>query len=87
MVFALEAVSRVTLYSRNGETITARYPQIAEALSSIRRDAVIDGELAALGAQGISRFQLVQNALRSQATPRYYVFDLMLLPRPLIPSG
>lgn len=70
---------RVTLYSRNGQVITAGYPQIAEALSSIRRDAVIDGELAALDAQGISRFQLLQNALRSQAKLRYYVFDLMFL--------
>jgi bifunctional non-homologous end joining protein LigD len=47
----------------------------------------MDGELADLDAQGISRFQLLQNALPSQATLRYYVFDLMLLPRPIIPSG
>jgi bifunctional non-homologous end joining protein LigD len=71
--------SKVTLYSRNGQVITAGYPRVANALESMKRDAVIDGELAALDAQGISRFQLLQNAFRAQATLRYYVFDLMFL--------
>jgi bifunctional non-homologous end joining protein LigD len=45
----------------------------------VRGDAVLDGELVALDDNGISRFQLLQNALRAQATLRYYLFDLTSL--------
>jgi bifunctional non-homologous end joining protein LigD len=70
---------RVTLYSRNGKIISESYRQVAKALEKVKGDAVLDGELVALDAQGISRFQLLQNALRSQATLCYYLFDLMFL--------
>jgi bifunctional non-homologous end joining protein LigD len=78
MVSCIEG-GKVTLYSRNGQVITAGYPRVAKALERVGLDAVIDGELAALDAQGVSRFQLLQNAFRAQATLRYYVFDLMFL--------
>ena len=42
-------------------------------------DAVIDGELVAIDAHGISRFQLLQNALRTAANLRYCAFDIMFL--------
>jgi bifunctional non-homologous end joining protein LigD len=45
----------------------------------MKGDAVLDGELVALDEHGISRFQLLQNALRAQATLRYYLFDLTFL--------
>jgi len=38
---------------------------------------VIDGELVAIGSDGLSHFQLLQNALRHQAKLRYCAFDLM----------
>ncbi len=59
--------------------MTARYADVTEALHTIRRNAVIDGELVALDARGRSRFQLLQNALRGKARLRYYVFDLLFL--------
>src|SRR5262245_933260 len=68
-----------SLYSRNGNDVTRRYPQVAEALHAIKRDAVLDGELVALDAEGRSRFQLLQNALRGKARLRYYAFDLLFL--------
>src|SRR5262245_12086460 len=52
---------RVRLYSRNGKIISDTYLPVACALEKIKQDAVIDGELAALDAHGISRFQLLQN--------------------------
>lgn len=70
---------RVTLYSRNGKIVSESYRQVAQALEKVKADAVLDGELVALDEQGISRFQLLQNALRAQATLRYYIFDLMFL--------
>jgi bifunctional non-homologous end joining protein LigD len=69
----------VTLYSRNGKLLSDNYRPVARALEKIGRDAVIDGELVALDAQGVSHFQLLQNALRTQARLRYVIFDLMFL--------
>ncbi len=70
----------VRLFSRNGIEVTARYPAIAQALRAIAEPCVIDGELVALDAKGRSRFQLLQNALRDEATRlQYCVFDLLFL--------
>jgi bifunctional non-homologous end joining protein LigD len=68
---------RATLYSRNGKIISDSYIEVAKALESIKHDAVIDGELVAIGSDGLSHFQLLQNARRHQAKLRYYTFDLM----------
>jgi bifunctional non-homologous end joining protein LigD len=76
MVATIER-GEVTLYSRNGKIITHSYIEVANALEGIKRDAVIDGELVAIGSDGLSHFQLLQNALRHQAKLRYCAFDLM----------
>jgi bifunctional non-homologous end joining protein LigD len=76
MVATIER-GEVTLYSRNGKIITHSYIEVAKALEGIKRDAVIDGELVAIGSDGLSHFQLLQNALRYQAKLRYCAFDLM----------
>jgi bifunctional non-homologous end joining protein LigD len=68
---------KVALYSRNGKIISRSYIEVAKALEGVRGDAVIDGELVALGKDGISHFQLLQNALRREAKLLYCAFDLM----------
>ena len=78
MIASIER-GRVTLYSRNGLNVSDRYAPVAAALGKLKRDAVLDGELAALDRQGVSRFQLLQNALRSEARLLYCFFDLMFL--------
>src|SRR6266478_216214 len=40
---------------------------------------VSDNELVALDAHGISRFQLLQNALRTTVNLRYCIFDIMFV--------
>jgi bifunctional non-homologous end joining protein LigD len=67
----------VALYSRNGKVISDSYRAVAQALEKVQSDAVLDGELVALDAKGISHFQLLQNALRAEAPLRYCVFDVM----------
>jgi len=69
----------VTLYSRSGLIVSDNYKPIARALEKVRQDAVIDGELVAFDAKGISRFQLLQNALRTTTNLYYCVFDIMSL--------
>jgi bifunctional non-homologous end joining protein LigD len=68
---------KVALYSRNGKVISHSYIEVAKALEGVEGDAVIDGELVALDKDGISHFQLLQNALRHEAKLLYCVFDLM----------
>src|SRR5262245_11890020 len=78
MVACLER-GKVTLYSRNGKIISDSYRPVAEALERLKADAVLDGELVALDRRGVSHFQLLQNALRAEATLRYAIFDLLFL--------
>jgi len=67
----------VTLYSRNGLIVSRNYMEVAKALEGVKGDAVIDGELVAIGKDGVSHFQLLQNALRHEAKLQYCAFDLM----------
>lgn len=67
----------VTLYSRNGKIISHSYVEVAQALEAVKGDVVIDGELVAIGKDGVSHFQLLQNAFRHQAKLQYCAFDLM----------
>jgi bifunctional non-homologous end joining protein LigD len=66
----------VALYSRNGKIISRSYIEVAKALERVEADAVIDGELVAIGKDGVSHFQLLQNALRHEAKLLYCAFDL-----------
>src|ERR1700750_1503904 len=76
MVAKIEG-GKVTLYSRNGKIISPSYIEVAKALEGVKGDAVIDGELVALDENGVSHFQLMQNALRHEAKFEYCAFDLM----------
>jgi bifunctional non-homologous end joining protein LigD len=69
----------VTLYSRSGLIVSDNYKPIANALEKVKKDAVMDGELVAVDAHGVSRFQLLQNALNTTANLQYCVFDIMFL--------
>jgi bifunctional non-homologous end joining protein LigD len=76
MVATVEG-GEVTLYSRNGKIISQNYIEVAKALESIKQGAVIDAELVAIGRDGVSHFQLLQNARRREAKLQYCAFDLM----------
>ena len=69
------------LFTRSQLDWTARFPAVADAIAKLPvKSAVIDGELVALDERGISRFQLLQNALSNQRRPLvYFAFDLLHL--------
>jgi len=68
----------VRLYSRNAIDRTADFPAIAEALGRLRGDFVLDGEIVALDAAGVSRFQKLQRReLGDRARILYAVFDCL----------
>jgi bifunctional non-homologous end joining protein LigD len=80
MVAKIEG-GKVTLYSRNGKIISHNYIEVAKGLERVKGDAVVDGELVAIGNDGVSHFQLLQNARRHEATLQYCAFDLMFQDR------
>jgi len=70
------------LITRNGKDWTAKFPSIAAAVSELKvESALLDGEVAALAADGRTSFQALQTALSDGRTDRltYFVFDLLHL--------
>jgi hypothetical protein len=52
---------RVKLYSRPGNDLTPRFPQIVGALARLRpRCCIIDGEAVACGEDGVACFELIR---------------------------
>jgi bifunctional non-homologous end joining protein LigD len=71
----------VRVWSRMLQDLTGGFPHVVEALAALPGgDLVVDGELVALDAKGVSRFQLLQRRGTAGASPtRYAVFDLLIL--------
>lgn len=73
---------KVKLLTRKGLDWTARFPTVAEAIGKLPLEtALLDGEVVAEDAKGISRFSLLQQDLKAGRHDRMvlYVFDLMHL--------
>ena len=77
---------RVNLLSRNEKDLTAKYSGIAAALKNLPvTEAILDGEIVALDAQGRSSFQLLQSHNLGGGTKPpivYYAFDVPRHRRP-----
>src|SRR5579859_976093 len=77
----------LTLRSRNNIDVTKRYPELASLPAEFSaREAIVDGEIVALDANGLSSFERLQERMHVRApsekliasTPVvYYVFDLL----------
>ena len=60
-VIARKEEKRVKLYSRPGNDLTHRFPQIVKALARLRsRSCIIDGEAVAWGDDGIALFEPIR---------------------------
>lgn len=79
---------RVTLRSRNGNDLTAQYPELQELAQRAGVDGVYDGEIVALDRRGRPSFQLLQNrmgltktrevdAARATTPVRLLLFDVL----------
>jgi DNA ligase D-like protein (predicted ligase) len=87
---ATKQFGEVDLYSRNGNSFNARFPEILDALTSLPvKSFVVDGEIVALDEQGRHSFELLQRKQTTKAPLRMYLFDLLhlngvdLKPKPL----
>src|SRR4051794_5854235 len=72
--------SSLRFVSRNQNDLTAEFPELHALTTHIKaRQAVLDGEIVALDAQGRSSFSLMQQRGDRRVPIRYYVFDLLYL--------
>jgi bifunctional non-homologous end joining protein LigD len=73
---------RAKLLTRNRQDWTARFPTVAAAAAALPvTDALLDGEIVALDAAGVSSFQALQQAAAGDAgyTIVYVAFDALFL--------
>lgn len=74
---------RVRLYSRRGSDLTPRLAPIIRAVAELGSDRLcVDGELVAIGSDGLPDFDLLHRAMRGgrRAPPLlFYAFDLLRL--------
>jgi bifunctional non-homologous end joining protein LigD len=69
----------VRLDSRGHENYTNRYPLVIEALQTLNRDVVIDGEIVVFDEEGKPNFNMAQ-LYNGKTTPiTYYVFDIIYI--------
>ncbi|MGH7318251.1 MAG: DNA polymerase ligase N-terminal domain-containing protein, partial [Candidatus Rokuibacteriota bacterium] len=69
---------RVAMWSRNRLDLSGRFPAVAKALSGlVVGDAVLDGEIVALDARGVPRFERLQGS--ADADVVLVAFDLLWL--------
>ena len=68
------------LYSRNGLSFDKAYPKVFEALSKVKKEMVIDGEIVVYDEHGKPSFQKLQNYRNTDKyTIQFIVFDLLEL--------
>lgn len=68
------------LYSRNGLTFDKAYPKVFEALRTIKKNAVIDGEIVVYDGHGKPSFQNLQNCRNTDKYPiQFILFDILEL--------
>ncbi len=88
-LLAVKHGDRVTLVSRNGNDLTATFPEVARAIRGLPFETVLlDGEVVVHDERGLPRFGLLQKRGRLQRAPEirraalelpatYYAFDLL----------
>ncbi len=67
------------LFSRNKNSLSSRFPSVAEALKNIKHDAILDGEVVALDNAGMPDFQKLQDHSGQGSNLIYYAFDILFL--------
>ena len=69
---------KVMLYSRRGKSFNSQFRDIANALSYLPDETVIDGEVVAIDENGRPNFNLLQNFRSAGTNIRYFAFDILM---------
>lgn len=68
------------LYSRNGLSLAAKYPPVADALQDQKHEMILDGEIVACNDKDLPDFQTLQHFGDNPGIPLiYHVFDILYL--------
>jgi DNA ligase D-like protein (predicted ligase) len=67
----------ITLFSRRGNILNARFPTIAAAFAFLSDATILDGELVVLDEDGRPSFSALQHSRFTPDTLYFYVFDLL----------
>src|SRR5712664_2053955 len=77
---AVKGPNGAQLISRNQKNLTTDYPSVVKAVDALPiGNAVLDGEIVALDADGRPSFQALQHRRTSALALVYYAFDLLEL--------
>src|SRR4051812_11436517 len=76
---AYKTGGKLYLRSRNNNDFNLRYPTIANALSALPNETVVDGEIVAFDESGKPSFNTLQNHGSSGVPLVYVIFDVMIL--------
>lgn len=77
---ALRAGNQTRILSRNQKDLGKKFPELVESVAALNvEDVILDGEIAALDAEGRSSFQALQARDMGEGRPPivFYVFDLL----------
>lgn len=83
----------VALFSRRLNDVTSAYPEVAAALATLPRDAILDGEIVAMRDERVQPFRTLQarlqrkvvdESLRAEVPIAYIVFDLLAIDADLL---
>ena len=69
--------SAVTVFSRRGNNLNARFPTIARAFSFLPDNTIVDGELVVLDESGVPSFSALQHLRFTPEALYFYAFDLL----------
>lgn len=69
---------KVMLYSRRGKSFNSQFRDIANALSYLPDETVIDGEVVAIDENGRPNFNLLQNFRSAGTKIQYFAFDIVM---------
>jgi len=69
----------VLLQSRNGISLTSKFPKLAKDLEAVEHECILDGEVVLLDEAGVSQFGELQNYPNAKGVLRFYVFDMLYL--------
>jgi bifunctional non-homologous end joining protein LigD len=75
---AVKSAGKTTLYSRRRNVLNEKFGYIAEALKGLPDGTVLDGEVVAMGEDGKSDFNMLQNFRSAELHIHYYAFDVLM---------
>ena len=78
-IVVIDSTGKARVWSRNRLRLDPKFPMVLDAVNQLKlRSTILDGEIVALDAEGIPRFQLLQQWQKRPTAPVAYVlFDLL----------